>query len=347
MGIELPHFMYRDYVERHTAALGVSEANDLLAPIEETIDGFSGIRIKFDSMPWWMGDTHIIIGPLLDAAFHRLKFPEPAPAKDLAFKHLVFVYKDDAKRYKGKIIDLLKEIQKQRSGQALLDEFENRNFFVTIVPYHGGDINADVIAPSEAQEMHGTALGKPVTYRNHGKVRTWKDVGDGRGASCTLEFNPNLFSGAVSAEPGNAADDVLYHELVHASRYVNGKVDAIPMDKRYTDAEEFLAIMLANIYISEKGKTKFVGGHRDYIGILDRKDHEPILGDQDARRFLDNPQHVNRSPLRIIENFRNDQNNFYLKLYHLPFDRPKFNPVRQYEVDRPQYLKKLQGNFIM
>ena len=374
MGIKLSHFVYENYVERHTATFGVSEANDLLAPTADIIDGFSGIRIKFDSMPWWMGDTHIIFDPLLDAGlpslsmppFHSLKFPEPAPGHDLSFRHLVIAYKDDAKRYKAKIIDLLKEIKKRLSGQALLDEFKDKNQFVMIVPYHGDDINADVVVPSDAMAAHGTAPGKPVIYRDLGRRRTWKDFGDGRGSSCTLHFNPDLFSGAASAEPAFAADEVLYHELVHACRYVNGKMDAIPMDKHYTDAEEFLAIMLTNIYMSEKGQTKLRGGHQGYINILDRKnifdrkgnnildgkeildgeEHQRVLGDQDARRFLDNPQHVNLSPLRIIENFRS-QINFYMKLYQLPYFRPKFNPVRQYELDRPQYLKKLQENFTM
>jgi hypothetical protein len=176
--------------------------------------------------------------------------------------------------------------------------------------------------------------------------RTWKDIGDGRGSSCTLEFNPDLFSGAVAAEPAHAADEVLYHELVHASRYVNGKMNAIPMNQHYDNAEEFLAIMLANIYISEKGQTRLRGGHQPYTDILDGKKHRRVLGDQDARRFLDNPQHVNLSPLRIIENFRN-QLNFYMKLSQMPSVRPKFNPVRQYELDRPRYLKMLQGNFTM
>jgi hypothetical protein len=353
MGIELPHFIYADYVYRHTATFGVDEANELIAPTPKGIDGFPGILIKFDAMSWWMGDTNTIIQPLFEAVLQSLftpstasNFQNPLPGHDLDFRHLVFVYKDDAKRYKAKIIGLLKEIKKRLSGQALLDEFKDKNQFVKIVPYHGHNINADVVAPSPSMEMHGTAPGKPVSYQDRGSRR--EDIGDGRGASCTLHFNPDLFSGAVSAEPAFAADEVLYHELVHACRYVNGKMDAIPMDKHYTDAEEFLAIMLANIYMSEKGQTKFRGDHEGYTGIIDRKDHlERVLGDQDTRRFLDNPQHVNRSPVRIIENFRNDQRNFYLKLCRLPYDRPKFNPVRQYELDRPQYLKKLQGNCIM
>jgi Effector protein len=374
MGIELPDFIYQDYVQRHTATFGLSEAHELLAPTGDKIDGFPGILIKFDSMPVWMGDKHIIFDPLLDAGlpslsmppFHGLKFPEPAPGHDLSFRHLVIAYKDDAKSYRAKIIHLLKEeIKKRLSGQYLLDEFKGK-YVVTIVPYHGDEINADVVVTSDAREAHSTALGKPVTYRHLGRPRTWKDYGDGRGTDCTVEFNPDLYSGTVSAEPGDAADEVLYHELVHAARAVNGKMDHIPMNKHYTNAEEFLAIMLTNIYMSEKGQTKLRGGHQGYINILDRKnifdregnnildgkeildgeEHERVLGAQDTHRFLDNPQHMNLSPLRIIENFRN-QINFYMKLSHLPFDRPKFNPVRQYELDRPQYLKKLQGNFTM
>ena len=93
MGIELPHFIYLDYVKRHTATFGASEANELLDPIPDGIDDFPGLFIRFDSMPWWMGDKHIIIDPLLDVGFpslsmpfHGLKFPKPAPGNDLDFR---------------------------------------------------------------------------------------------------------------------------------------------------------------------------------------------------------------------------------------------------------------------
>ena len=136
--------------------------------------------------------------------------------------------------------------------------------------------------------------------------------------------------------PGNAPDEVLYHELVHASRLVNGVYDRVPVNQKYDDEEEYLAIVLTNIYMSEKGQWRFVGDHKD--GILEGRD---------AIGFLNNAQHVDMPPIRLIENFRNSQRMFYEKLAHLPPYRPKYNWVRQYDLDRPRYLHMLQGNFRM
>jgi hypothetical protein len=151
-----------------------------------------------------------------------------------------------------------------------------------------------------------------------------------------VEFDPDMWSGRRMAAPSNAPDEVLYHELVHASRYVNGVFDGEPVNKGYDDAEEYLAIVLTNIYMSEKGQWIFAGDHD--VGILQGRD---------AIGFLNNQQHVDMPPTRLIENFRNSQRQFYDKLAHLPPYQPKYNWVRQYDLDRPRYLHMLQGNFRM
>lgn len=79
-----------------------------------------------------------------------------------------------------------------------------------------------------------------------------------------IEFYPNtrldranvsLATGPVTLKvrtirlsPGYGPDEVLFHEMVHAARLL-GKDDGA------LDEEEFFAVLVANIYISEKGKS--------------------------------------------------------------------------------------------
>jgi len=65
-----------------------------------------------------------------------------------------------------------------------------------------------------------------------------------------------------------------------------------------------------------------------------------VLHDGDADWFLRNVQRVNLSPRKLIENFKWSEPTFYNAFARLPPNRPKFNPVRQYDEEQG-------GNFIM
>ena len=49
-------------------------------------------------------------------------------------------------------------------------------------------------------------------------------------------------------------DEVLFHELVHAARYLGGDFKKTPIPKmpEYDNEEEYFAVLITNIYISEK-----------------------------------------------------------------------------------------------
>ncbi|MBI3465972.1 MAG: hypothetical protein HY000_23405 [Planctomycetes bacterium] len=50
-------------------------------------------------------------------------------------------------------------------------------------------------------------------------------------------------------------DDVLFHELVHVYRAMLGLCELVPTGDTWDDTEEFFAIVLANIYVSEMGRS--------------------------------------------------------------------------------------------
>jgi hypothetical protein len=83
----------------------------------------------------------------------------------------------------------------------------------------------------------GTGSGSPVWVRYH--PATWR------------QLNANM--GGVA--PGDGPAEVLFHEMVHAMRMLNGLLsdDVVPEDIRMDDVEELYAILAANVYRSERG----------------------------------------------------------------------------------------------
>ena len=72
-----------------------------------------------------------------------------------------------------------------------------------------------------------------------------------------------------------------------------------------------------------------------------------VLTGADANNFLRNVQHADMPPVTLIEKVRSSQRVFYDALAHLPPAHPKYNPVRDYDLDRPFLLQKRQGDFTL
>jgi hypothetical protein len=78
--------------------------------------------------------------------------------------------------------------------------------------------------------------------------------GTGQGVDVIISFDPDQF--ATSEGPGSLADEILLHELVHAMRDVGGKGTRCFGAPRgfNSDYEEFVAVVIANVYNSELGR---------------------------------------------------------------------------------------------
>jgi hypothetical protein len=101
--------------------------------------------------------------------------------------------------------------------------------------------------------------GETIHDDGHDKV-----VGTGEGADTYMDFNPYNWDGhtCLAGLKGNGADECLMHELVHANRIMRGlvKTDAKGMGK-YGNSEEGIAIIIANMYLSEKGQSSLRGAY--------------------------------------------------------------------------------------
>jgi hypothetical protein len=109
--------------------------------------------------------------------------------------------------------------------------------------------------------------------------------GTGRGTDAEMHFSPRKIDDFGEVPPcprdgtvstgrcrlgrGTAThgpDDLLVHEMVHALRFARGLLNSVPTwDKGYDNEEEFFAILVANIYSSEKGRTRLRAGHHGYV----------------------------------------------------------------------------------
>ena len=141
---------------------------------------------------------------------------------------------DAAERYEQRIRVTLNAISDFESGRALLSSLVSW-VPVYIVPYRGGDCNA-VTGQLTSDLMKGIRI----------------------------QYSPETWAhDACGHWPGYRPMETLFHELVHASRFTSlGFVglDKTPL-KDMQDAEEFLAVMMTNVFRSEQGAKKL---NRDY-----------------------------------------------------------------------------------
>src|SRR5947208_506298 len=76
--------------------------------------------------------------------------------------------------------------------------------------------------------------------------------GTGGGSSVHVHFSPDVtFTGTA----GSAGDEILFHEMCHSIRQMQGEFEARPtgdIDRGYDNVEEFFAVLISNIYASEK-----------------------------------------------------------------------------------------------
>jgi hypothetical protein len=314
--------VYKEYVEAHAGI----ERQELLHPAGEVLDDkFPNIVVKYDSMPAWMGFSNLIT---LDNSGVRF-----SNQNEVYFRRLRHVYGSEKKDYISDVKSRLNQIQGRLTGVALLAEIAATDSDLEIKPNWKSEINSHTSAGDDAS---ATARGKRVDYLDPADL----SVGEGGGSDSTIEFTPGMYRGSVMAKESKAPDEVLFHELVHASRKMRGVHDKVPVNAGYGNQEEYLAVVLTNIYMSDKGQWRFRASWGDWDDDEVPQGANALLQGGDADWFLRNVQHVNLSPRQLLEMFKRSQPRFYDALAHLPPERPKFNPVRE-------FYKEQQGRFTM
>jgi hypothetical protein len=170
---------------------------------------------------------------------------------------------------------ILGQIKKSPLGEIILSRIKNGPGDVEIYPRTERDLNAET-----RYKLKSNGRGRdPKIVIMFFKPEQWADTISS--ANSTIPTNLRAF------EPGMLKDEVLFHELVHAGRLLDGFAQAKHMlapdtndvamyaneeSAAYEDIEEFATILVSNIYLSEKGQKVFRASHggKKFPLILDQ-----------------------------------------------------------------------------
>ncbi len=201
-----------------------------------------------------------------------------------------------ARNYTNKVKEHLNWIYKTETGKLLFKSIKFYNRPITITPYTVGDCNATGGAISIGG--NGIVSYSPDTFSLHGVCSATKSV-----------QNRGLFW-----------DEILFHELIHVFRAVSGKWSKSPLSfglVNYTNTEEFYAVLVTNIYISDRSN-KIKSGLR-----ADHKTFAPLPAEfDDSFEFYSSGNLV----FGLIERFCSDHP-FFSKRLAVDLANAPFNPL--------------------
>lgn len=207
-----------------------------------------------------------------------------------------------ARKYEEEILRLLRLILGTKVGKLLLDSLDKRQQY-WIVPLDAED---------KAMCNGCAAYTFPEQAKHGGGIRVY--------------FNPADFKD----NKWETADDILFHELVHAYRF--GRVGYHGMNRKavsnYDDAEEFLALQMQNVYLAHRGSASFYRSYSQRDPVTKAKAYESFVLDPDIlsafRHFVD------RDPLVATVAAWRDQPN-------------AFNPWRDQPALEQAFLRSTNG----
>jgi hypothetical protein len=278
-------------------------------------------------------------------------------------------YRFIADRYHSKVADVLDDrigIAAYATGRALLQEIAANSphslrimpnwhwklvllpgpFNSTPRPVNKGETLAHVSDGTATVDADAYTKGEPIRDDDSQPVGLTK--GTGKGADVVLYYSPENWEVKDRTNgPGFEPDEVMFHELVHVTRMLRGKLTLFPVTGGggYRNEDEYLATTIANLYLSEKGKN-LRGAYREEGANKSRVRKIEIGGKvrfrvvdppprdwrvmKDPDKFYQNPDKTSMSPRELIKRFSDTQKAFYDALRRLPDGKPKFNPVKQH-----------------
>lgn len=240
------------------------------------------------------------------------------------------------KQYEDMVERCLMECSSTVVGKSVFAKIRQRGR-VLIIPYTIAV--ADAIGITDPYKPNAFALGTRGAIRFNTLQNGLFEKIEALATTSVVAFSPLRFelirSPGMKGAAGFKAGDILLHELVHAGRKLGGQSrDSKPLTgrlARYDDEEEYFAILVANIHMSELGRaaplglnlpwTAYAGEARSNI----RADHgigelPPMLAGSDA--FLANPDNF-----ALVKKFIAQEGIF---ASWIGFSRASFNPIRTY-----------------
>jgi hypothetical protein len=285
-------------------------AQEVLEGQVEDFDGADNIKIGTPNYPMWL---------------KRID-----PKKQVPLKASVQNFRRWRTKYNDDITKLLNQINSSDTGSALIGEIAGTKWTMYIRPYtifgDAGVIEASAGAfgkkgaGDREATLRGGATGMP-SYSTDGKLQPGSGLGTG--TNTVVDFSPDLLTSEAGRKlfsgPGSKVDEALFHEMVHASRFMRGVAFRLPVNQGYSNEEEYISVVMTNVYLSEKGEPQLRGRHA-----------RPNIPLPEPEKFLDNYQNINLSPIVLIERFRLSTPRFYLHYSGIPANSAPFNPFREF-----------------
>jgi Effector protein len=246
-----------------------------------------------------------------------------------------FAQIDDYPRKIGAVYD---KILSNPVGKVIIDDIKATSRDLTFKPRKQTDIEKYGVCDAGTQALDQAAAapngvggnGPAIWYKGYPDDVTTPnderyeksnivtdDKGTGAGSGVEIGFDPDNYTEAcIKRGPSSQPDEVLLHEMVHALRMMQGQYNKVPTKNAfYDDEEEFLAIVIANVYTSQKDAAALLRGNHH--------DHERLW-----------------PPLNTSAGFIADKDNYnVLQIYRLTWlptftnlamlVTPKFNPFRE------------------
>lgn len=179
---------------------------------------------------------------------------------------------EGSEEYQSQVRTTLDYIARSDTGMVLLNAIKHTGKEIVISPWTGTSCNAtagadDYVAatPKGEHVLKGGSsfeqLKEPSLLRDLLGLPHDPVMGTGSGSDATVNFTPSMFGygatgpcGSVAGAPGASPSQVLFHELAHAYRQAGGLFHTRPTvggSTRYTNMEEFFAVVISNVLISD------------------------------------------------------------------------------------------------
>ncbi len=153
------------------------------------------------------------------------------------------IYASGDDQYEDDITKIIAKLNASPVGHAIIAKIRRHGSLV-VTPYTKGDFNAETMADPGYNLFQGK-----VAYV-HFSPSTFETF--------TVIAGVRIPNVRAIILPGQQPDTTLLHEMVHASRVLGGEFKMTALKgamATYENEEDFFAITVANVYLSEQGKT--------------------------------------------------------------------------------------------
>lgn len=361
------HQQYVDFIKKHAPAADLGSL--LQANSKPFISKHAPNRgtpaklfVTYYSMPDWLdifsSQPKSLASPQVRLDSRLGKVP---------FGQIIGEYRHAAQQHQDKVTACLNRIDSLPSGQALVAELGATRHSIRVMPYWhyfrtlpGADYFSSrpiPVRPGESMSYiaDGTARAPNDAYEKSAPIRDENSEpmpdegkGTGKGTNVVLFFSAETWKTAAAPKgPGFKSDEVLFHELVHITRMIRGRLTLEKVEGKggYGNIEEYFATVISNVYLSDKGEADlrgfysndFMRENRTRVKIDDEEIlvvTDPLPKDwsvmKDPGKFYDNVDNLSIPPRQLMQMFKDKQSDFYFALAHLPETKPRFNPVGQH-----------------